>query len=68
MFDLEEVRDKAKLKLEKLLKKIRAGPKISEEHISAEGNGALSCCYGVLRSVRGIVKAVNNVMPVMPIY
>lgn len=51
MSEIEDVRNRAKLVQEKLMKKLRAEAKTSEEDIGAEGNGAVYRYHGVLQSI-----------------
>lgn len=57
LYDLETLRDKAKLEYEKLSKKVPADVKSSEEQIGAEQDGAHPRYHGVWRSIGRIVEA-----------
>lgn len=60
MYDLEEVRSKTRPGLGELLRMLRTEAKLSEERIGAKRDSALSRYFGVLRSVGGIIKAVEE--------
>lgn len=60
MSDLEDARKEAEQKHEKLVRKIQTETKTWEDRAFAEQNCALPQYHGVLRLIRGIVKAADE--------
>lgn len=60
MYDLEEVRGKAKLKHVELSRKLHSKAMTYIERVGADRDGALSRYHGVLRSFRWIVMAADE--------
>lgn len=58
--DLKDARDKVGRKHENLVGRIQTETKSSEKHITVERDNTLSRYHGVLRSVRGIVRAADE--------